>query len=302
MFVISRLIRTCLDSACDIIDEKEVETLGLIASPLEVPYCTFVDRAEYLTQLNPHVSMVITNESVAEALESNRHFGLCIVDNPRLIFFKLHNALRDNESYTRAKYVNKISPSAKISPLAVIADHNVTIGDNTIIEEFVVIRENTVIGNNCIIRSGVKLGGTDFEFKRDGETIIGVNHYGGVILGDNVEVQYNSGINKALYPWDNTIIGSYTKIDMLVHIAHGVKTGKACMIVANSGIGGRTVIGDNCWIGFGSTVKNGLTIGNNARVNMGAVVTKSVAAGEAVSGNFAIEHSRFLEHIKSLAR
>ncbi len=34
MFVISRLIRTCLDSARDIIDEKEVETLGLIASPL----------------------------------------------------------------------------------------------------------------------------------------------------------------------------------------------------------------------------------------------------------------------------
>ena len=31
---------------------------------------------------------------------------------------------------------------------------------------------------------------------------------------------------------------------------------------------------------------------------MGAVVTKSVADGEAVSGNFAVEHSKFIEEMK----
>ena len=87
---------------------------------------------------------------------------------------------------------------------------------------------------------------------------------------------------------------------MLVHIAHGVKIGKNVMVVANSGIGGRTVIGDDCWIGFASTLRNGITIGDRARVNMGSVVTKSVASGGSVTGNFAINHEDFIENLKAI--
>lgn len=70
------------------------------------------------------------------------------------------------------------------------------------------------------------------------------------------------------------------------------------MIVANSGIRGRTEIGADTWIGFGATIRNGIAIGNNARVNMGAVVTKPVEDASAVSGNFAIEHHMFIEQMK----
>lgn len=74
------------------------------------------------------------------------------------------------------------------------------------------------------------------------------------------------------------------------------------MIVAQSGIGGRTVVGDDTWIGFGATVRNGIEIGVNARVNMGAVVSKPVLSGQSVTGNFAIEHKVFIEDIKTRVR
>lgn len=298
--LLSEIIKKYLDIEFKIINEKEIMTLGLAVSKIDEPFCTFVDDEKFLNSLAPNVKMVIINKEIAEKnnLYFSEKYGICVVDNPRNTFFRLHNALEGDTKYVREDHITTIGNNCQISKLAVISEKNVEIGDNVIIEEFAVIKENTKIGDNCIIRSGVVIGGTDFEFKRDGDSIFAVNHYGGVIIGDNVEIQYNTGINKALYPWDNTIIGDYTKIDMLVHIAHGVKVGSACMIVANSGIGGRTNIGDRCWIGFGSTIKNGIEIGNDARVNMGAVVTKSVGNCESVSGNFAIEHSKFIENIK----
>ena len=284
-----------------IIEEKDVKTLGLVAHAPEWEYCTFIDKENFIHNIPTNAKMIITNDRIAEKLKDFDKYGLCITKNPRNLFFKLHNYLGNEKQYVRDTFPSIIGDNCNIDKTAIIADTNVKIGNNVLIEEFVVIRENTKIGDNCIIRSGVKLGGCDFEFKREEDgSIFGVNHYGGVILGKNIEVQYNSGINKALYPWDDTIIDDYTKIDMLVHIAHGVKIGKSCMIVANSGIGGRTIIGDGSWIGFGSTIKNGIKIGKSARINMGSVVTKSIDDGESVSGNFAINHERFIEHIKSI--
>ncbi len=72
------------------------------------------------------------------------------------------------------------------------------------------------------------------------------------------------------------------------------------MIVAGSAIGGRTIVGDDVWIGINSTISNGLTIGDNCRISLGSVVTQSVAAGKTVTGNFAIDHKKFIEFIKSI--
>ena len=47
-----------------------------------------------------------------------------------------------------------------------------------------------------------------------------------------MEVQNNTYIDRAIYPWDNTVIGECTKIDNLVHIGHAVKLGHGCMVVS----------------------------------------------------------------------
>lgn len=285
----------------EIKNEKDFETLALVQSEIALDYCTFIDDERFITDISQYVKMILTTKAIADKI-SCVDVGLCIVDNPRNLYFKLHNSLADAPEYVRDKSDTKIGMNCQISELSSIAKNNVIIGNNVIIEEFVVIRENTIIGDNCIIRAGVKLGSVDYEFKREEDRIFGVEHYGGIVIENDVEIQCNSVINRGLYPWDDTRIGAFTKIDACVFISHGVKIGKCNMIVGQTLIGGRTVIGDNCWLGMDTSIKNGIVIGNNARLNMGAVVTMNVSANESVTGNFAIEHSKFIANMKKLAK
>jgi UDP-3-O-[3-hydroxymyristoyl] glucosamine N-acyltransferase len=178
----------------------------------------------------------------------------------------------------------------------------VTIGDAVVIEEFASIKENTVIGDGSVIRSGVVIGSEGFEIKKyrieEGETVFTVKHLGGVIVGKNVEIMNNSSIEKAIYPWDDTVISDGCRFDNLVLIGHASRMGKRVFIAGESVIAGNVTIGDDVWIGVGATVSNRIVIGNNARVSLGAVVTRDVPENTTVSGNFAVEHSKFIEHLK----
>lgn len=281
----------------NLINEKEFETLGILASKSGKTMCTFIDDEKYINDLKDSFTMIMTTREIYNQL-NKKDFGFYIVDNPRIEFFNLHNRLAESNKYVREKFKTKLGNNCHISDKAFIAPENVIIGNNVVIEEFVSIKENVVIGDNSIIRAGTVIGSVGFEFKRNENKIIPVKHIGGVVIGNNVEIQYNSAVDKAIYPWDDTIIGDFTKIDNLNHIGHACKIGKNVMMPAGSIIGGRVEIGNNAWIGIGSVIRNGMIIGENARTNMGAVVTKNVADGEAVSGNFAIKHEVFINNIK----
>lgn len=105
-------------------------------------------------------------------------------------------------------------------------------------------------------------------------------------------------LDRAIYPWDDTVVDDHSNIDNLVYIAHGVKIGKLSLVASGATIGGRCNIGDNVWIGLGAIIRNGIDLGAGSRANMGAVVTKSVGEGEAVSGNFARNHEELIAEIK----
>ncbi|MFQ8601454.1 MAG: UDP-3-O-(3-hydroxymyristoyl)glucosamine N-acyltransferase [Anaerovoracaceae bacterium] len=300
--LVSEIIKKYIEKNIDVYNEQEVDTLGLVVSDIDKYFCTFIESEEYLEKVPTNVRMVITNSRVAAAIKNFDRYGVCVVENPKNTFFKLHNILKNNSEYKRKSFETCIGSDCVISTLSSISEKNVKIGNNVIIEPFVNILENSEIGDNCIIRSGVKIGGNDFEFKRSDRGIFGIEHYGGVIIKDNVEIQCNSVVNRALYPWDNTIIGEFTKIDALVLISHGVKIGKRCMITGETTIGGRVIIGDDSWVGLSVTIKNGVSIGEKARLNMGSVVTTDVKKGESVSGNFAIPHSKFIKYIKDISK
>lgn len=285
----------------EIINEKEFETLGLLIADTEQTVCSFLDGEKYLKDMQDNTVMVITTEELKEAL-LEKNVGICIVKEPRILFFRLHNLLAEDEGYARKCVKSVIGNGCRIAKEAVISENNVFIGNNVVIEEFVVIRENTVIGDNTIIRAGAKIGGEGFEFKRADGRIEAVKHAGGVVIGRNVEIQYNTCIDKAVYPWDNTVVGDNTKIDNLVHIGHAVKLDERIIVVAQSGLGGRTIVGSDTWVGFGTTISNGLRIGCSARANIGAVVTKNVGDNESVTGNFAIEHKKFIENLKTISK
>jgi|CZCB01.1.fsa_nt_gi UDP-3-O-[3-hydroxymyristoyl] glucosamine N-acyltransferase len=283
----------------EVVQDRDFSTLALATSEIDMDFCTFIDEPKYVDQIRPNASMVITTPEIASLIHGK---GLCISQSPRISFFKLHNHLVESQEYMLAKnFKTEIGHGCRISNMAYIAEQNVSIGNNVTIEEFVSIKENTIIGDNTFIGAGTVVGGEGYEFKRlpNGE-VLSVKHAGWTKIGSNVEIQYNVCIDKAIYPWDATIINDFCKIDNLVHIAHGVKLGKAVFLVAGSLIGGRTIIKDRTWIGVGATVSNGLVVGEEARVNIGAVATLNVDDGSAVTGNFAIEHKKFIQFIKSI--
>lgn len=283
----------------EFIGNTEFETLGVSNERNIFNFCTFIDNINFVKSYSDNVGVILTTKKLGNSIEFKNK---AIVEEPRNVFFKIHEYLVNNkdEQYIRETKKTRIGDNCKISNYVDIAENNVIIGNNVTIEPFVSIKENVVIEDDVVIRSGAVIGGEGFEVKKNKQNNFVVAHGGGVILKCGVEVQHNTVIDKGLYPWDDTIVEEYTKIDNLVHIAHGVKTGKNCMITGGVTIGGRTIIGDNCWIGLSSVLKQLLKIGNNANISMGAVVSQDVPENGHVTGNLAIEHDRMIAHIKSI--
>lgn len=291
-----------------IIRDGEFASLGLCTAKAGLPLLTFCGNAKFLRMAlkNPDVSCLMVPFDLAQqAMEADQTRGICAVPNLRIDFFELHNRLCAPDWAER--YVGKdeetvIDPSAHIDPRAVIAPQNVSIGPNTVVEAGAVIYGRTKIGSDCIIRSGSVLGGSGLEFMRIGtEGILGVEHCGNLIIDDRVEIQYNCNVSRSLFPWHETHIGDDTKIESLVHIAHGSHIGKRVLIAASACVCGSAEIGDDVWIGPNATVSSEVRVGNNARITLGAVAAADVPAGVTVSGNFAVEHELFmLDHLRKM--
>jgi len=140
-----------------------------------------------------------------------------------------------------------------------------------------------IFGKDVHVEITSVIGSDGFSYERDEFGILHkFPHYGGVEIGNNVDIGANACIDRGTF--ENTIIGDGTKIDNLVHIAHNVKIGKNCVIIAGSVIGGSCVIGDNCWISPNACIRDGIKIGNNVLVGMGAVVLEDIEDNWVVYG------------------
>lgn len=264
------------------IGDVNFETMGLASSKPEKKKLTFIDDIKYIKDISLGIDVILTTSEIAPSINGN---SICICNNPRMLFFKIHNFLSRNSEYIRKEFDTQIKENCTINSLAYISPKNVQIGCNVIIEEFVSIKPDTIVGDNSVIRAGSIIGGIGFEFKRTDENILPVEHTGAVKIGHDVEIQQNCCIDKAIYPWDETVIGNYCKLDNLVHIAHAVKLEERVFIASKSFIAGRTKIGADAWIGPGVGIINALTVGKKARVNVGSIVMKDVEAEQNVAGN-----------------
>ena len=143
---------------------------------------------------------------------------------------------------------------------------------------------NVIVGRNFKHGSNVSIGGDGFGFEKNeqGEYEF-MQHFGDVYIGDDVKIGSNTCIDRGAV--EHTQIGNGTKIDNLVHIAHGVKIGDNCLIVAGTVICGSTEIGGNTYIGANVTIREHLKIGQNVYIGMGSVVTKDIPANQMWYGN-----------------
>jgi len=153
-------------------------------------------------------------------------------------------------------------------------------GPGTFVHSMAVIYEDVTIGKDCIIHPYVAIGSPGFGFEQG----IKFPHIGGVIIGDNVEIQAMTNVDRGAL--GNVIIGDNTKIDTQCHVGHNTKIGKNCIICAQSMLGGNTTIGDNVYISPNTVIlTRNIHIGDNAFIGTGSLITKDVKAGDRVMGS-----------------
>jgi UDP-3-O-[3-hydroxymyristoyl] glucosamine N-acyltransferase len=282
----------------EVVRDGEFKSLGFItiSSPSQLAY---IEDAKYRTELdnNPTITCVITTYEIAPTIPST--MGVAVSAMPKKTFYEIHNYLAKNTDFYGKPFANRIAKSAAVNPTAYIAPDSVWIGERCEIGAHACILSSSVIGNDVIIGAGVVIGNDGFEFKRIGSKVLRVIHTGGVIIGDRVEIKENSCVSKSLFG-AFTEIGEDTKLDNLIHISHNVVIGKRCLIIALAMVGGSAIIGNDVWIGPSASIVPGVVIGDGATVTIGSVVTQNVAPGQRVTGNFAIDHNKFLSFLRTI--
>lgn len=278
------------------------ETLAFGTSQPESAFLTFLEKERFLQDVitNTQAACVLTTQVFAQPLLQAGK-GVLVCDAPRAMLFAVHNALleRGTAAYAAERRPTVVGADCHISPLASIPAENIVIGDRVTIEPFVTMKGRVTIGSDCTIRVGAVIGGKGFSFAEgtSGERI-GVLDGGEIVLEDNCEVFELAQISTPPFPWERTWLGQGVKMDAQTHVGHGAHIGAQTLVAEGGRVCGNARIGHSCWIGVGAIVSNRVSIGDGARVSIGAVATKDVPAQTTVSGNFAIEHQRFLQNLK----
>ncbi len=180
----------------------------------------------------------------------------------------------------------------------VVLDPNVTIGagvrigDRSHIHPNATLYAGTTIGSRVIIQAGARVGADGFGYIFRGGAHERIPHVGRCIIEDDVEIGANTTIDRGSI--DDTVIGAGTKIDNLVHVAHNVRIGRCCLILAHVGISGSAHIEDGCILAGQVGVAGHMTIGKGATVGGQAGVFGNVPAGETWTGYPARPHRESL--------
>lgn len=207
-------------------------------------------------------------------------------DSPKAVFFEILERFFANDTPARIDgtaivKTDKIGEGVSIGCHCFIGE-DVEIGDHVSIGNNVSIECPTRIGNDSIIHSGTVIGTDGFGYYEEGGITRKVPHFGGVVIGERVEVGANACIDRGTM--EDTVIGDDTKIDNLCHIAHNVRINGGGIVIALSCLCGSSVLEEGAYVAPGATVMNQVRVGENSLVGLGAVVTKDVPDGKVVAG------------------
>jgi UDP-3-O-[3-hydroxymyristoyl] glucosamine N-acyltransferase len=235
----------------------------------------WVKSEELLSSIEKGIAL-IPKEYKGKIFPSNDLTILFCNKSPRLIFARILNDFFSDKKlndFENCIEKHKLNAKIKIGDNCFIGK-NVEIGDGTEILHNTSIFSNTIIGKNCHINTSCSIGTPGLGFEYDGDELVRFPQFGGVIIGDNVEVGPNSTIRRGAL--DNTIVGNGCKIGALSNIGHNCILGKNSILTCQIVLGGSTKLGNNVFMGINSATKNKVIIGSNVVVGMGAVVIKDV--------------------------
>lgn len=315
-------IAAALGSALEGDAERAISGVATLenAQPHEL---SFVANPKYLPYLQrTRAGAVLVPEALAGSVPEG--VARIVVEDPHIAMYEALRLL-----YPRPRVPGEIHPTAvvhetaelgegvAVGPYAVVGARSrigaaTTIGAHAVIGEaceigeactihaHATLHEGVTLGARCLIHSGARLGREGFGFVWHEGAHRRVPQVGRCILGDDVEIGANSTVDRGSI--GDTVVGSGTKIDNLVHLGHNVRVGRHVIIIAQVGVSGSTSIGDGAVIGGQAGVIGHADIGAGARIGGQAGVIGDVPAGATYSGYPARPHREALRGQGMVAR
>ncbi len=217
-----------------------------------------------------------------------------------------------------------IGAGVQLGARARIASHvsvaeGAVIGDDALILQGARIGARVKIGARFICQPGAVIGADGFSFvtpEKSGveqirETLgtrdaitdqswTRIHSLGAVTLGDDVEIGANTCIDRGTIR--DTVVGSGTKMDNLVHIGHNVQVGRDCLLCGQVGIAGSARIGDRVVLGGQVGVSDNIFIGDDVIAGGATKILTNAPAGRVLLGYPAVRMETHVEMQKALRR
>ncbi len=165
-----------------------------------------------------------------------------------------------------------------------------SIGPHGRVAARVVICKDVSIGARAVIHPGAVIGGDGFGFANDNGAWVKIRQFGGVRVGDDVEVGANTTIDRGALA--DTVIEDGVKLDNLIQIGHNVHIGAHTAIAAGVAVGGSARIGSRCTIGGAASVAGHLEIADDVHITATSAVPKSIDRAGAYSSGMPIRENR----------
>jgi len=176
----------------------------------------------------------------------------------------------------------RLGERVTLHPGVVLGD-GVEIGDDCELHPNVTVAAGCRLGHRVIIQAGAVIGSDGFGYATTSR-----GHHvkrpqvGIVVLEDDVEVGANTCIDRATFGVTRVCRGS--KIDNQVQLGHNVELGPHCIVVAQAGIAGSSVLGRNVVMAARSGIGDHLRIGDGVMVAGMAGVHNDQPAGARLGG------------------
>ncbi|VCU72308.1 UDP-3-O-acylglucosamine N-acyltransferase [Pigmentiphaga humi] len=313
------------------------------AGPQEI---SFVANPRYQAQLAEAqaAAVLVTAEvaqayraMLAEAGRAGEALILIICNAPYLLFARIGQWFESQLHPLPAGGIHpsavvapdaSVDPSAHVGPLAVIESGAAVgprasigagcyvgpgcrIGADSVLHPRVTLYRGVSMGARCVILSGAVLGDDGFGFAPDPSRAKGawtkIPQFGGVRLGDDVEVGANTTIDRGAL--DDTLIGNGVKIDNQIMIGHNCRIGDHTAMAACVGIAGSTTVGERCSIGGAAMIGGHLKIGDDVFISAATPVHSNIDKPGQYTGFFPMtEHAQWernavaVRHLATMAK
>lgn len=305
--------------------EKSITSVADLQSATDAD-ASFLSNRKYTNLVGDSGAGLICVDSTFERLE---HQTYLVSDSPSRTFQQIATTLlkeREQSGFSGIHETAVIHPTARIAdgvtigPYAVIdalveIDSGTTVGPHVYIgagstlgkdchlHPHAVLREHCQLGNRVILQPGAIIGSCGFGYDTDkAGTHTKLEQLGNVLIEDDVEIGANTTIDRARFM--TTKIGSGTKIDNLVQIAHNVELGEHNILCAQTGLAGSTKTGRNVMMGGQVGVVGHLEICPFTMIATRGGVSKSITQSGKYAGSPILplaEYNKMKVHTRKIA-